>query len=76
MNIKNDIFGYTANGQRVDLFTLSNNNGMTVKIMTFGGIIQYLSAPGRDGKYEDIVLGYDSFDEYIRFNPHFGAIRR
>ncbi len=74
MKINKEIFGSIKDGQSVDLITLSNNNGMAIKICTFGGIIQSLSAADRDGKYDDVVLGYDTFEEYLDFNPHFGAI--
>jgi aldose 1-epimerase len=42
--------------------------------MTYGGIVRTLEVPDRDGNLGDIVLGYDSLDEYIENNPYFGAL--
>ena len=63
----------------VYLFTLTNTNGLTAKITNYGGIIVALSVPDRNGKFDDIVLGFDSVkdyltDEYVNSNPHFGAL--
>lgn len=59
---------------KADLFTLKNENGMTVQIMNYGGIVTSLKVPDRDGKFEDVVLGFDTFEEYLGENPYFGAI--
>ena len=74
MNIVKEHYGMTRDSQSVDIYTLSNNNGMEVRITNYGGIIQSLTAPDRDGKYEDVVLGYDELDSYIEATPYFGAI--
>jgi aldose 1-epimerase len=58
----------------VDLFTLTNVNGMEVRAMTYGGIIVSLRVPDRDGKLGDVVLGYDTLDGYLKVSPYFGAI--
>ena len=71
--IKKERFG-TVEGKEVDLYTLKNAKGMIVKITNYGGIIQTLTAPDRNGKYEDIVLGYDSLNQYVNNSPYFGAI--
>jgi aldose 1-epimerase len=67
-------FGKTADGQAVDLYTLTNANGVTAKIMTYGGIITELHVPDRDGKFEDVVLGFDNLKQYLAGHPFFGAI--
>ncbi len=74
MNIVKEQYGKTIDSKPVDIFTLSNNNGMKVCITNYGGIIQSLLAPNREGKYEDVVLGYDKLDSYIEATPYFGAI--
>lgn len=67
-------FGKTADGQNVDIFTLTNKRGLEVKITNFGGIITSLKVPDRNGKLDDIVLGFDNLDAYVKGNPYFGAL--
>ncbi len=74
MNISSKYYGKTKDEQNVKLFTLNNINGMTVRITNYGGIIQSLYAPDKNGKYEDIVLGYDDLESYLNETPYFGAI--
>ncbi|MHC4570623.1 MAG: aldose epimerase family protein, partial [Planctomycetota bacterium] len=74
MSIKKQAFGKTGDGKDVDLYTLTNANGLKTEIMTYGGIVRILEVPDRDGNLGDIVLGYDSLDEYIENNPYFGAL--
>jgi len=74
MNIVKEFYGMTRDSQSVDIYTLTNNNGMEVRITNYGGIIQSLTAPDRDSKYEDVVLGYEKLDSYIEATPYFGAI--
>jgi aldose 1-epimerase len=64
----------TADGLSVYLFTLTNRNGMTVKITNYGAIITQLLVPDRNGKPGDVVLGYDSLKDYMANNPYFGCI--
>lgn len=67
-------FGETMDGTGVDLFILSNNNGMEVRIITYGGIITSWTAPDKNGDYKDIVLGYNTLAEYEAETPYFGAL--
>jgi len=69
-------FGQTPDGQAVDLYTLTNANGMEARIMTYGGILVSLKVPDRSGKLGDVVLGYDNLDGYTKNvgNPFFGAL--
>jgi len=67
-------FGSTNEGIEVDLFTLTNSNGIEVKITNYGGIVTSLKVPDKDGKFEDVVLGYDSLSGYLEETPYFGAI--
>jgi len=66
-------FGHTSDGTAVDLYTLSDGN-VEARITNYGGIITSLRAPDRNGKLDDIVLGYDSLDQYIAKTAYFGAI--
>ena len=67
-------FGETMDGTAVDQFILSNNNGMEVRIITYGGIITSWTAPDKNGDYKDIVLGYNTLAEYEAETPYFGAL--
>lgn len=67
-------FGSTPQGESVELYTLRNKNKMEVKIMTYGGIITSLTAPDKDGNYDDVVLGFDDLSQYFTNDAFFGAI--
>lgn len=67
-------FGKSSDQKPVDLYTLTNNRGVEVQIMTYGGAIVSLKVPDRSGKIEDVVLGYDNLEGYLKQNPHFGGI--
>src|SRR4026207_1640368 len=72
--IEKQSFGMTSNGERVELYTLTNVNGLEARIMTYGGIVVSLKIPDRNGNLGDVVLGYDALDAYLKNNPYFGAI--
>lgn len=74
MRIKKDHYGNLQDGTQVELFTLTNSNNMTVKIMNYGGTIVSIEIPDRDGKLDDITLGYDTLDEYCNGTCFFGAL--
>ncbi|MDQ8202027.1 aldose epimerase family protein [Pelagicoccus sp. SDUM812003] len=62
--VKQTDFGTTESGKEVTLYTLDNANGMEVDIINYGGIIVRLTAPDRDGNYEDVVQGFNTLAEY------------
>jgi len=72
--IKKEAFGKTGEGSPVDLYTLTNQNGIEVRAINFGGIIISLRVPDKNGKFDDVVLGYESLDGYLAKTPYFGAI--
>ena len=55
------------------IFHLSNGSGMEVEISSFGGIITKLIVPDKDGKSENVVLGYEDIGSYDNNNNYFGA---
>ncbi|MGB7769560.1 MAG: aldose epimerase family protein [Verrucomicrobiia bacterium] len=67
-------FGHMPDGRPVEIYTLRNDHGMEVRILTYGGIIQSLKVPGRDGHMGDVVLGYDNLEDYLTNSPYFGAL--
>jgi len=67
-------YGKLPDGTVIDQYTLKNTNGMTVGIITYGGIITSWTAPNKEGVYEDVVLGYTQLEEYLNGSPYFGAL--
>lgn len=67
-------FGRTLDGTPVEIYTLRNANGMTARIMTYGGIVQSLSVPDKKGNFGDVVLGYDTLGGYLTNSPYFGSL--
>ncbi|MCL5744150.1 MAG: galactose mutarotase, partial [Acidobacteria bacterium] len=74
MSMKRQVFGQTADGQEIDLYTLTNKRGMEATIITYGGIVVTLKTPDRAGKLDDVVLGFDKLDGYLKDPAHFGAL--
>ena len=73
MSAKREFFGQTPDGKQVDMYTLVNTDGVTAKIISYGAILVSLEVPDREGKFDDIALGFDNLDDYIERNPYFGA---
>jgi aldose 1-epimerase len=67
-------FGQTPDGQQVRLYSLRNDKGAKADIMTYGATVVTLQVPDRNGRLDDIVLGYDNLDSYVKNSPYFGAI--
>ena len=72
--MQKETFGTLPDGREVTKHVLKNKNGVEVHVINYGGIITHLKAPDKNGKLEDIVLGYDSLAGYLRETPYFGAI--
>ena len=74
-SITKEPFGKTDEGIAVDLYTLTNAQGAQAKIITYGGIVVSLKVPDRNGKLDDVVLGYDNLAGYLKNNgPYLGAL--
>lgn len=67
-------FGAAPDGTPIDVVTLRNANGMEVRLMTYGAIVLSIRVPDRDGEIDDVVLGFDTAEEYFTQSPYFGAI--
>jgi aldose 1-epimerase len=72
--VTQETFGKLATGDSVMAYTLTNANGISVRALDYGGVIQSLKTPDRAGAFADIVLGFDTLDKYVKFSPYFGAI--
>jgi aldose 1-epimerase len=66
-------FGSTA-GREVSLYTLTNANGWVLKITNYGATVTELHVPDRHGNLADVVLGYDTLEQYVAGKVYFGAI--
>jgi aldose 1-epimerase len=66
-------FGELNDGTSIEAIELSNSRGASATIITLGATLQSLSVPDRNGKSEDIVLGYATADEYLENPQYFGA---
>jgi aldose 1-epimerase len=72
--IPKEVFGKTADGTTVDIYTLRNSKGAEARIINYGGIIVSLKVPDRDGKMGDVELGFDNLNDYLNRNPFFGCM--
>ncbi|PLT34515.1 aldose epimerase family protein [Bacillus sp. V5-8f] len=73
MDIKTEIFG-EKDGQPVHLIKMKNENGLQISCINYGCIITEILTPDKKGQMENVVLGFDSMDEYDRYSPYFGAV--
>lgn len=73
MGIVKEKFGTTKCGKDVYAYTLSNANGMQAKVINFGAILVNLFVPDKDGNLADVVLGYDTLEDYYENGDFFGA---
>lgn len=72
-------FGKMPDGTPVEIYTLRNRQGMEARIMTYGGIVQSLKVPDKNGTFGDVVFGFDNLDGYLspayaKAGPFFGAL--
>jgi len=76
--VKDDVtrqsYGKMPDGAEVYLYTLTNASGMKAGIITYGGTVVSLTAPDRNGKYADVVLGMDDLAGYMKLTTFFGAL--
>ncbi|MDI6050455.1 aldose epimerase family protein [Flavobacterium sp. XS2P24] len=74
VTIEKSVYGTTPKGEKIDSYKLKNQKGMEVDIITYGGIISSLKVPNKAGKSEEVVLGFNSLEQYMKPNPYFGAL--
>lgn len=69
-NIRKASFGTLANGQNIESWTLAGSQGLVLEVLTYGGIVRRLLAPDRNGRVDDVVLGYGDLEGYLN-DPFF-----
>jgi aldose 1-epimerase len=72
--VEKSLYGKLPDGREVYQFTLKNNSGMQAKIINYGAIVRSIIVPDRNGKFEDVTLGYDSLSGYVQDKSYQGAI--
>ncbi len=72
--VEKKLFGKLAGGEEVYEYKLKNSAGAEVKIINYGATVVSLMMPDRNGKIEDVVLGYDSLEGYVNDKSYFGSI--
>lgn len=72
--IQSEPYGTTADGQEITQFLLSNEKGTSINIINYGAIVTSIFLPDREGKSENITLGFNTLAEYEKKGPYFGAI--
>ena len=73
MSIEKKLFGLLADGKEIYAYTIINANGMSAKILNYGGAIAELRVPDRNGCFTDIVGGYDCIESYVGGDGYQGA---
>ena len=66
-------FGTLGDGTAIDAVTLTNDHGVSARIIAYGATLQSLTAPDRDGKSADVLLGYDDLASYVN-KPNYFAV--
>jgi aldose 1-epimerase len=74
LSITKKPFGVTPEGQAVEKYTLTNQKGASVSIITFGGIITSIQVPDKAGKLGEVTLGFDELPPYLAKNGGLGAL--
>ncbi|HIV76282.1 aldose epimerase family protein [Sphingomonas yabuuchiae] len=65
--------GYSADGGAIETVTLTNKAGLSARVLTYGATLQSLMAPDRNGKFADVLLGYDKAEDYVNHPNFFGV---
>lgn len=63
-----------ADGKQVELYTLTNHKGTEVKISNYGGTVTSFITPDKKGNKSEIIVGFDSLNQYLQKPPYFGAL--
>ncbi len=73
MSVVERQYGKTFTGKKITLYTISNSKGMCAEVINYGAILVSLKVPDKNGKVDDVVLGYDELKRYYKNPSFFGA---
>jgi aldose 1-epimerase len=73
MSIERESFGKTQDGEEIDLFTLTNRDGLRAKIMTYGATLTSVETPDRGGRLTNVTLALDLLADYLKGHPCLGS---
>ncbi len=74
LSLKKKNFGKLPDGTNIDIYTIRNNNGLEFSITNYGARITSILVPDSLGKFQNVVLGFDNLDDYIKDEFYLGAI--
>ena len=74
MTFEKALFGNLPTGEEVYAYTFTANNGASVTILNYGGIVNKLIMPDRDGKLADVICGFDKIEGYLESDGYQGAL--
>ncbi len=70
--MEKSLFGITPEGKNVDKYSITNKNGMTLEVITYGATIQGVKIPCKDGVLRDVAVGFDNLDGHINYSDYEG----
>lgn len=73
MGVEKQSFGTTKNGEAISMYTVTNKNGMVMKVTDFGAILVSVLVPNKEGSLTDVVLGFEHGEDYQVNGSHFGS---
>jgi aldose 1-epimerase len=74
MKITKSLYAVHPNGQQVFEYTVDNGRGMSFKALTYGATLTEVNVPDREGKADNVILGYDRLEDYMKRSPYYGAL--
>ena len=72
MEIIQDVWGFTPEGEVIVLYTVTNASGASMQVTNLGAALVSARVPGRDGRLADVVLGYEDWKSYLGDGPYMG----
>jgi len=73
ISVSRAAYGKTPEGEMIDVYSLVNKNGIKVNLINFGALVSEIHVPDRNGKFADIVQGFDSLEGYLENPSYFGC---